>query len=255
MMNEMTHIDEGILQALLDGELRLDERRRTERHLEGCLTCRRELDRLSEDSQRFTTAMALLEGVPTAREHAVGWPQPRRLSGVRQILPRAAVLLLFAGAAASATVPGSPVRRWIGELRGPAVVETATPVEPEAAPVAAAAARAEAGVVVEAADGSVEIVLRDASALKVRATLVDGTRAGVFTTGEAASSPFVTAAGRIEVLNPRGGEVRMELPRGAAVVSVIVNGRQVLRKHADRPDYSVEASDDGAAGVDFSFEL
>ena len=53
----MTHIDEGRLQALIDGELRLDERHRAERHLAECAPCRAELEALRANGAHFGAAM------------------------------------------------------------------------------------------------------------------------------------------------------------------------------------------------------
>ena len=97
----MTHIDEGSLQAYLDGELHLEDRWRTERHLEECDACRAELQLLEGLSGTFSSAASRLERAPRSREFAVGWPARPRRSALRRLLPRVAVFLLFAGAAAS----------------------------------------------------------------------------------------------------------------------------------------------------------
>ena len=253
----MTHIDEGRLQALIDGELRLDDRHRVERHLAACDGCRAELEGLRSLSVRFSAAMAELPGPRRDREHAVGWPTRSRSATLRAILPRAAVLLLFVGAAASATIPGSPVRRWLGMEEAPAAVAGAQATRSvQEAPAAPTEVEAfESGVSVDAADGSVEIVLRGAGGdLRVRAMLVDGTRAGVYAAGEAASSRFLTGAGRIEVLNARAGELRIELPRDVAVATVVVNGREYLRKQDGRLDLRVGEPDGAADGIEFSVQ-
>lgn len=253
----MTHIDEGRLQALIDGELRLDERHRVERHLASCDGCRAELELLRALSGRFSEAIAELPRLARSREHGVGWPARSPSAVVRAMLPRAAAILLFAGAAASATIPGSPVRRWLGMEGAPATVAEAGPAgSDQEAPAAAIEAEAfESGVSVEAADGAVEIVLRDAGGdLRVRAMLVDGTRAGVYAAGEAASSRFLTGAGRIEVLSARAGELRIELPRDVAVATVVVNGREYLRKQDGRLDLRVGEPDGPADGIEFSVQ-
>jgi len=40
----MSHVDEGLLHAYLDGELTPVERARVDDHLAGCLACRTRLD-------------------------------------------------------------------------------------------------------------------------------------------------------------------------------------------------------------------
>ena len=251
----MTHIDEGRLQALIDNELRLDERHRVERHLASCESCRAEAEALRGLSGTFSQAVETMPGSPPRREHGIGWPR-RGASRLRRILPRAAVLLLFAGAA-SATIPGSPVRRWFG-------VEPSTTAAPVSevergaqspASVAAAAPAVESGVSVEPVDGAVDILLHQAGGgLKIHALLVEGPRAGVYASGAAASSRFRTGAGRIEVLNARGGELRIELPRGVAAATVTVNGKEYLRKQGESLDLPVAGSADAAEGIDFSVQ-
>ena len=250
----MTHIDEGSLQAFLDGELHLEERRRTERHLQECARCRRDLEELRAVGTGFATAVAVLDQRPSRREHGIGWPRAQRVTGLRRHLPRAAVALLFVAAGASATVPGSPLRRWAEELVNPTpVVRSTPPAAPEIAE-APPEASVEAGVSVDAEGGRVEIVVHDARLLQVRAQLVDGTSAGVFAVGGAASSRFLTGAGRIEVLNPTSGELRIEVPRATPAVSVKINGRQVLTKQGGNLDLNAEEPDLDAAGVVFSVE-
>lgn len=249
----MTHIDEGTLQALLDDELHLEERRRTERHLEVCRSCRAELEELRSRAAAFSAAMGILSHEPRSREHAVGWPRAGRLSRVRRMLPRAAVLLLFAGAAASATVPGSPVRRWLEELPPASnTAQTTLPAAQVAIERPTETAPVESGVFVEAVDGRVEVVLRDAREMSVRAILVQGTQAGVSARGEATGSRFVTGPGRIEVLNPRSGDLRIEVPLGAPAASVIINGIEVLRKHGESLDLSTQARQLESDGIEFS---
>jgi hypothetical protein len=173
------------------------------------------------------------------------------------MLPRAAMFLLFAGAAASATIPGSPVRRWLGMEEAPATIadQEAASSTGEAPAVPTPAQPFESGVSVEAADGAVEIVLRDAGGdLRVRALLVEGTRAGVYAAGDAATSRFLTGAGRIEVLNARAGDLRIELPRDAAVATVVVNGREYLRKQDGRLDLRVGEPEGAADTIEFSVQ-
>lgn len=255
MMSDMTHIEEGRLQALLDGEAHLDERRRAELHLQGCDDCRQELEAMRDRSAGFARAMETLDHAPRSREHAIGWPRSERLSTVRRYLPRAAVLLLFVGAGASATVPGSPVREWLVSLGNTrSAAEAVQAVAPEVVSAPAAPERVEAGVSVEAADGAVHVLVRDAAELRVRATLVEGTRAGVYAVGGAAESRFVTGAGRIEVLGPSGGELRIEIPRGTATASVKINDSEILRMQNGRFDLSAEEAGLDAAGIAFSVE-
>jgi hypothetical protein len=251
----MMHIDEGRLQAWVDQELQLDERRKVDRHLASCEACRSELGALQSLSAHFAGAVEQLDEAPRRPQRATGLPRRTGSELFRRILPRAAVLLLFAGAAASATIPGMPVRDWLDAARErtpPAQLATPEAVEPT--PVAADAP-IEAGVSVEAAEGAVDIVIREASRdLRIRAKFVEGTRAGVYASGDASSGRFQTGVGRIEVSNARSGELRIELPLGAAMATVIVNGREVLRQQNGRIGLPLATADGGSREIDFSVE-
>lgn len=252
----MTHLEEGRLQALLDGEMHLDERRRAELHLQECDGCRGELEATSGRAAYFATAIAALDHAPRSREHAIGWPRRSRWAEARHYLPRAAVLLLFVAGGAAAAVPGSPLREWLGDLGGsrPAAETTAALEAPVAASAPAAAERVEAGVSVEAANGGVSVLIHDAARVRIRAQLVEGTRAGAYALGGAAESRFLTGAGRIEVLAPTDGELRIEIPRGSATVSVKINDREVLRMQDTDLDLNALDPALAAAGVTFSVE-
>ncbi len=260
----MIHVDEGALQALLDGELSAEERYGADRHLEGCAACRAELNALRSASGELAGALSLLDrrtprargsvpAQPRARPHPRAWRRGRSLA-------RAAVLVLGFAAAASATIPGSPVRGWLGGILAPEreTVALSEPAGPGPAPetrIAAAAKEApdeEAGISVLPAGGEVRIVLRRASPeLVVRAVLVDRPRAGVFARGDAASARFGTGAGRIEVEGAGPGELRIELPRAAYHASVVVNGTPYLTKRGDQMRLSVPAQDSMGAEVTF----
>lgn len=251
----MMHLDEGRLQAYLDSELQLDDRRRVDRHLAACDACREALSGLRSLSSHFAGAVARLDYAPRSRQHAIGWPRTRALRDARRVLPRAAALLLFTGAAASAAIPGSPMRGWLSELAEPAPpsIEAAATHEPEAVTPTAADTPVEAGVSVETADGAVRIVLREAGEdVSVRASFVAGSRAGVYAADAGDSIRFQTGAGRIEVVNAQGA-LRIELPLDAATATVVVNGREVLKKQDGRLDVPLRSAG-GAGEVDFSVE-
>lgn len=237
-MNEIAgHLDEGVIQALADGELGTGDTRRVESHLTGCLVCRREMDGLQEASRALRGALRMLDRAPGS----VGAPAPvpasaavpRRLAARSgwSALPRAAVIVLGLGlaAAASATVPGSPVRAWVESLlQGSGVGDTPTAIAPQAAEppaIAADQAPVEAGVSITVTGGTVRVVLADAGpGLFVRALLTDGDRAGVYASGAASDARFTTGPGRIDVSGASGGSLRVEIPRGAASATIVVNG-------------------------------
>lgn len=114
----MTHLDEGEIQAYLDGELSRAERVRVVEHLVACVTCRGAHDELREVGSVVAGALPLLDDgsaprldrAPAAAAAAGARSAPARHIGP---LVRAAVLVLVVAAAASAAVPGSPIREWI----------------------------------------------------------------------------------------------------------------------------------------------
>lgn len=254
-MTTMTsHVDEGTLQALVDRELPEQARAAAERHLVGCAECREELATLRIAAREFAGAAALLTD-PGAGERAVAPPRPARpaprAAWPLRSLARAAVLVLGFAAAASATLPGSPVRRWVQDAWKPdprvAAVEQA-----EMGTETAADAAPEAGVSVEPSRGEVVVVLNGPSPeLLVRAAITEGPRAGVFATGAAAGARFSTAPGRIEVEGAGAGELRVELPRSARSARVIVNGAPYLAKVGDQLHLSVPGEASASAEVSF----
>lgn len=254
----MKHIDEGDLQAYLDAELSLPERRRVELHLEDCGRCGAAAAGLREMGTSFSGLVRLIDEAPqrgrTAPQPAAHRPHPRGIwVGARRMLPRAAVFLVFLGAAASATVPGSPVRRWIGEFT-PSRPAVEVPVVVVESPAAPPPAPREAGVFVDPVEGEVAVALRGANRLRVRAVVVEGRQAGVTGTGGAAASRFRTGAGTIEVSDASGGELRIEIPRAIPLATVIINDEVVLRKQNDRIDLSAGAPALEAAEITFSVE-
>lgn len=255
----MNHTDEGTLQSYLDQELTPRDRGAVDGHLARCETCREELARLRSLSAHFSGAMAHLASA-SAHRRSAGAATQRAGSGswIRTALPRAAVLILFAGVAASATVPGAPLRQWIVD-RVTASAEPVAPVEvTPSAPVVEAGVPVEdasfdAGVSVEAVDGAVAIVLRDAGReLSAQAVFVDGTRAGVYAAGPASASRFETAPGRIEVRNAHSGELRLELPRAVDLITVTVNGREYLRRQEGHLTLRVDSTGSGPREIKFS---
>jgi hypothetical protein len=153
-------------------------------------------------------------------------------------LSRAAVLVLSVAAAASATVPGSPVRNWItgrfGAGATPAPVASA-PVESFGGATLATPMAAEMGVRVAPSGGRVRIVLtRPSPGLPIRATLTDSPRGWVTGVGEAASMRFQTGTGSVEVLDASADELRIEIPRSVADASVVIDGRTYVVKDIDQ---------------------
>jgi len=256
----MTHVDDGTLLALMDGELDDRDVREVERHLEECGECRAEMKRLHFAAGLLATRLAESD-VPIPATSDISAQAVRRRSAGRPLsswreLRRAAVLVIGFAAAASATIPGTPVNRWIRDLVEPPprlALETDTAAATAAAPPAALEeSAAESGVSVLPEEGSVRVVLRGATdELRVKAILVDGPRAGVYASGTAADARFRTGPGVIEVVGAAGGELRIELPHAARVATVEVNGTRYLSKEGNQLRLTVPADESVGAEVGF----
>ncbi|HVH13678.1 MAG TPA: zf-HC2 domain-containing protein, partial [Longimicrobium sp.] len=114
----MTHLGEGTLQELLDGELTPEARARADAHLAACRECAGQLAELRGMNARASALLGMVEAAPPMIAAQAHFARQRRSGGAlfhaRRALPRAAVLVLaVAGAAAAAVVPGSPVREWV----------------------------------------------------------------------------------------------------------------------------------------------
>lgn len=144
----MTHLDEGTLQALLDGELPPRDAAGAEAHLASCAACAELLAELRALGERQSALLGMMDvqppplrlpSAPAAR------PGVRRYVLAPGVLARAAVVLL-ALAVAGVTVPGSPLRirgksdggGSIAATSVRAAPRTAVPVQEQVASAAAA---------------------------------------------------------------------------------------------------------------------
>ena len=240
----MIHPEEGRLRALADDQLAANEAGELRAHLAACAACDRTLRQLQE-TQLLTTALLDATDLlaPTERVRArlrqraqgalvaagvrsrrARWPVGR------SELARAALLLLgFAGAVAAAVHPASPVRRWLsGERPGVTVapaLEVPAPIAPR-----------EVGVRVAVGDAGVRIALVEIPAgASIGVTWVDEGPAAVYAP-EGATFSTSEAQGRINAV-VAAGPVRIELPRSASPVTLLVNGGRYLEKIGERIDY------------------
>ncbi|HET6229630.1 MAG TPA: anti-sigma factor [Longimicrobiaceae bacterium] len=233
----MMHAGEGTLQALLDGELPATERAEVERHLAECAACSAELRALRALELRFAAALAR-DPVHARTEAALGSVRARRAPSrwagdARRALLKAAVLVLGVAGAAAAAVPGSPVRRWIGSIAAPRVVEK--PAAPAAPAVSAPRARPPAGVSILPDGGAVRVVLTASDpALRVRTRVSEESMVEVRASGEAAAGRFRTGPGRIEVVGAGPGEIVVDLPRSLQTAVVEANGRVLVSREKGR---------------------
>jgi anti-sigma factor RsiW len=233
------HTDDGRLLAYLDRELPTDEWAEVETHLGGCLTCRQELARVRARAATVTGALLLLDhhaptdaawaavreavgaapgdfGTPWSSGGTSGRPDAHRSawSGGRWALARAAgLVLLLAGGAAAAVIPGSPLRSWIfGDE--PAAQADALPA------ATTATAAAESGSWTRAVDGTVVLSLLAPAGTRVEVRW-DGPRAGIL--GPADTRYVSREDGQLEAETP-AGPVRVEIPADIRRATLIVNG-------------------------------
>lgn len=221
-----THPTDGDLRAFLDGEVGPDERRTTREHLRGCRRCRDAADALREAGEEVRRALALID--PPARTDEARRGVEARLrpsfGPARSAVAKAALLILALGAGASAAVPGSPVRAWLGAAWS-SVTEEPSP------PGAAVTSAEEAGVRVAPSEGRIRIELSGvADGTPVRVRLADRPTAGI---AAPAGARFRSAEGSIRATldgtDVAGAEVRVELPRAVERADVTVNGLLYLR--------------------------
>lgn len=254
----MDHPGDGRLLAHLDGELPDDAEGRVREHLDACLPCRRRRDELERASEALSEALGALDVEPperaagtvrteagpgagdrnavdpTGADGAVppdddGAAAPVRRSRDpgpgRGAIWKAAVLVLTVGAAASAAVPGSPVREWIAESTRR--VAGAIAGEDRTAPSAPEPPRP-AGVSIRA-EGPAEISISEpADGLRLRIRTSGGTLLSVAGRG----ARYRAGDGRIDVTGPEGPELRIDLP-SSVPVRVTVEGALLLEQGDD----------------------
>lgn len=220
-----THPTDGDLRAFLDGEVGPDERRTTREHLRGCRRCRDAADAMREAEEEVRRALALLDPPARADEARRGVEARLRPSfgPARSAVAKAALLILALGAGASAAVPGSPVRAWLGAAW--------SSVTGEQSPPGAAVTAAEAGVRVAPSEGRIRVELSGvADGTPVRVRLTDRPTAGI---AAPAGARFRSAEGSIRATldgtSSAAAEVRVELPRAVDRADVTVNGLPYLR--------------------------
>ncbi len=228
---EQPQVDDGALLALLDGELTTAERRSVEKRVAACPDSRARLDEMRFAMRRATAALDLLSlpesplEMPAAlREAAHGAPaslasaRARRWARLsRRSVAVAAGITLFVAAGAWA-VPGSPVRGWVdGGIDAVAAWIAGDPqVAGDAGP---------SRVSVAPHDGAVRIMVvggREDARLTVE--LSDEETATV----AARDASFHVEPGVIEVTGA-ADEIRVTLPRNAAIGSVVIDESEVVR--------------------------
>lgn len=205
----MSHLEDGTLQAFLDDELPAEERARVAEHLLACQQCQTHHEELTRATALFAQSVSVLDVEPPASRPAGGALRGRGRAGTSSFV-KAAGLVLAVAAAASAAVPGSPVREWVGKLGDPAQPAAAPDPTPPSADVPSAPTPA--GVSISPAAGRVVVVLTGLEDAVIRLEAAGGAQAGISVVGAERDPAFRTGAGRVEVRNGVGGEVRVSLP-------------------------------------------
>lgn len=229
----MIHVDEGTLQAWLDGELSGAARAEVEAHVASCSACTQAGDALRALSARTHAVLAVLGDAPDATLPALAAVHRRaRGRGVARIpasLVRAAALLLIFGGVVAAAIPGSPLHRWIIDVVGeepvaepaPPVIEPPPVVEP--APVREPVQ--ETGLSILPADGELTIRLQDVGPdTEVVVREVDEELAWARWNAANTGVRQRSGAGRLEISNVGPGPMTLLIPRSARSVIVEVDG-------------------------------
>ena len=219
----MTHLDERTLQAFLDEELPGRERAGAAGHLLVCAECRAALEALRRTNALLAEALAELDVPAPAAAPPSAVRRGFTSGGIS--LARAAVLVLVVAAAASASVPGSPLREWIVDVvRAPAPVEAPPPVPRVVQPPVAEVPAAPVGVAL-AESGEVEVVVSGLERAAIRLVRSDISGVSVSAVGTLRDPVFRIGTARIHVVGGAGGELVVEVPRGARLVRLVVDGR------------------------------
>jgi len=211
------HLDEGALQALLDGELDAAAVAAVRQHLDACGDCRVRFEELRQDEELLRRVLPTLDQPhnPISATQVVARARAeRRLHRLRWA---AVIAFLIIGAGALYAVPGSPLRRWIDRLVGPR-----------------AAVQAPAGVALPpGVRFHIVFAATPASAGRVTIRLTDDTIIDARTLNAHARFVAEIDGLRIEPLGPET-EFVIGIPRAAPWVDVVAGGRRIFLKDAAR---------------------
>ncbi len=232
----MSHWDEGRLMAYLDEELPAEDVAVLEGHVAACSNCSSSLDALESGAARIRRELPAFDvPAPLLRVRATLAGRSRARAGSASRRPadgaREAPTRRRSGwwtrrsrlaQAATAAVPGSPVRTWLDRVRG---VEAPADASVVPSPVGVAPSP-EGGVRVGPDAGRIRVQLNDVPpGEEIRVTIVDGEEAAVFAPP---GTRLYSGPGRLEA-NFTSGPLRIELPGQGRDVSLEADGRVVLR--------------------------
>jgi len=213
------HVDEGLLQALLDGEVDQAAAREARRHIDACSQCRSLLEELRGDDQWLEGVLRSIDHpVPRVPVETIATPARRSRRPLRWA---AAIGLLLLAAGTAYALPGSPVRRWIHQLVGSRGGKATEPV-PDVAGVALPPGQHFSIVFADPHPaGSLTITLTDDSTISARR------RGGTAT--------FAAEIDRLRIITGSAPtDFEIAIPRPAPWVEVVVGGRRVFLKDGPR---------------------
>ena len=237
----MKHIEEGVLQAYLDGEVTAGARAEIDKHLQGCTACAAELNRMRGASLLFRNALRHTDvhaPVLAAQARFAGVPRQQRAAvatAPRRALARAAMFIVGLAAVAGAAVPGSPVRAWINDaLTRAGLLEepqrAAAPASPAEVPAVPRDATESTALAIDPVAGRVRIVLKNVKPeAEVSVRVIDGPRAIVEASGLAAKARFRTGSGSLELSGIEGGTIVVQIPRLVTDGIVEQDGKVIYR--------------------------
>lgn len=227
----MGHPDEGMIRALLDGEA-AGQWKELRAHLDGCPQCAAVARAQARAHGALVEALPFLDVEPPierARARVLRREAERRrpLVVLRRNLPKAASFVVLLTAGTAFALPGSPLREWLATtwktMSGPGEGATGASPAVEGAPPTPGTV----GATIPATSDGLELsILGLREGASVRVLLVEGNRAGIFA-GE--GTRFRSEARGLEAAQPPG-DVTMEVPTDAPLVTIVVNGEIFLRK-------------------------
>jgi len=233
----MEHPDEGMIRAFLDGEVS-GGGEDLRAHLAGCTPCAEAGEAQRASWKNLSDAFSLLDveaPEESARGRILEEARKRKLFGrwVRRNLAKAASITVLLTAGAAAALPGSPVRRLVGNsleavFQGDQAVSPASAEDPgEGVGTGDPRDPSLVGATISALSGPLALKVEGLEGTAtLRVLLVEGDQAGIFA-GE--GTRFRTVSGELLASGPPG-EVFVEIPLSATGVTVSVNGELYLAK-------------------------
>ena len=231
----MTHLDDGALLRLLDGESSRAERAQLVTHIETCEACHRRHRLLSAWSRAASDVLFRTDGAP--RVFALHTNGRGRVTLWRWWPAAAAVVLLVGGSVAMA----APVRTWIVQ-RWPTLGHLLVHVPAGTRPIPVQAPSPAVGEVVFTPDSdvlTVRVATRQAEGSLVLETSTTST-ASAMVRGQGEHEAVVVLPDELRIANMVGSRAtyRVTLPVRLKRVIVVVNGDHALSLNPVAPGES-----------------